>query len=314
MSMADGGEVPKVAISVIVCTRNRCAILPLCLDAIARASANAPDVPLELIVVDNASTDDTAATLDRWSTTAAIPTRIIREPRAGLAVARNAALRAASGELIAFTDDDCRVGANYLVDMIQHFSRDEVPTLRGGRVELGDPEDLPLTIKTHDDIATYRYPLSPAGFIHGANMAMPRLVFEKVGWFDERFGAGTRFGGEDTDYVIRAHAQGIRIQYVPDITVYHFHGRRDVATAKKLYASYMRANGALYLKHLRTNPHLIRLFIWDLRLWIRDFLRRTPSDGRPYVSRGAVVAGNLAGMVSYSTMLVRLKLGSILRR
>jgi glycosyltransferase involved in cell wall biosynthesis len=302
-------------ISVIVCTRNRGAILTSCLDSIARAAATPIDAEVELIVVDNGSTDDTSAILHEWATTASISVLCISEPRAGLAVARNAGLRTAKGDLIAFTDDDCRLDETYFVDLLRHFAGDEVLTLRGGRVELGDPEDFPITIKTDDEIATYQHPVRPAGFIHGANLAMPHAVVDKVGSFDERLGAGTKFGGEDTDYMIRAHALGIRVQYVPDMIVYHFHGRRDLLSVQKLYASYMRANGALYIKHLRSSPLLIRLFWWDLRDWVRETLKPQPGLASEFdLGRRAVVVGNIAGMVSFSATVISARMRSLLRR
>jgi len=67
------------------------------------------------------------------------------------------------------------------------------------------------------------------GFILGCNMAMQRIVFDKLGPFDERFGAGAVFkSGEDTDYVLRAYFAGIPVEYVPDMVVYHFHAEENV--------------------------------------------------------------------------------------
>src|SRR5580700_156465 len=239
--MAPNDSTPCHSVSVVAFTRNSGTILDACLTSIEAAAKAASDVRVELVVVDNGSTDDTWVKLGQWCERSSLPTKRVREERAGLAIARNAGLRAATADLIVFTDDDCQLDRHYIVDLRDHFSQDAELTFRGGRVELGDPNDLPLTIKTDDDVCDFGYPMSPGGFIHGANMAMPRAVVDKVGKFDERFGAGTRFGGEDTDYYIRAHALGIRVQYVPNMTVYHFHGRRDLEDARKLYASYMRA-------------------------------------------------------------------------
>ena len=80
----------------------------------------------------------------------------------GLLVARNCGIRRAQCDLFAFTDDDCRLVPNYFVDLLAHLQSDRVPTLRGGRVELGDPLDLPMTIKTDDEAADYAYPMQTA--------------------------------------------------------------------------------------------------------------------------------------------------------
>jgi len=63
----------------------------------------------------------------------------------------NVALRAAQGEILAFTDDDCRLSKDYVNDLLRHDAGDAEPVLRGGRIELGDPTDLPLTIRTTPD-------------------------------------------------------------------------------------------------------------------------------------------------------------------
>ncbi len=285
-------------------------MLTACLDSVEAAAAVAREIAIELIVVDNGSTDDTWATLQQWAERSSLPTICVREERAGLAIARNTGLRAATADLIAFTDDDCRLDKDYFLDLADHFSRDRELTFRGGRVELGDPRDLPMTIKTADEVCDFRHPMSPGGFIHGANMATSRAVVQKVGMFDERFGAGTRYGGEDTDYYIRAHALGVRVQYVPNMTVYHYHGRRDLSDARELYASHMRATGALYVKHLRSSPQLIRQFWWDLRAWGREIQggRRRAASELDFGMR-PVVVGKALGMISFAMSLVWGKLG-----
>jgi glycosyltransferase involved in cell wall biosynthesis len=77
--------------------------------------------------------------------------RLLLEPKRGLSRAHNRALRAAQGELLAFTDDDCRLSKDYVNDLLRHDAADTELVLRGGRIELGDPTDLPLTIKTTPD-------------------------------------------------------------------------------------------------------------------------------------------------------------------
>jgi GT2 family glycosyltransferase len=231
---------------------------------------------------------------------------LLYEPRKGVAVARNCGIRGAEGDLLAFTDDDCRLDPDYVVDLLAHSQSDKVPTLRGGRVELGDPLDLPMTIKTDNEAADYAHPMHPAGFIHGANMTMPRTVLDSLGLFDERFGAGTKFPGEDCDYIIRAHAAGIRVQNVPDMVVFHFHGRRDKGSAQRLFAGYMRANGALYAKHLWSSPLLIRHLWWDIKQWYRE-LRGSEEKFLSEVDIGhrQIVVGNVIGMLHFTAIQIR---------
>lgn len=194
-----------MGVSIIVCTRNRGHLILQCLSSIATAIHHSPSPEVELLLVDNGSTDDTAHRVKTWAAQQPFPVILLNEPRAGLSIARNCGLRAARYDIIAFTDDDCRLSEHYFSGLIQHFQKDSSPVLRGGRVEPGDPLDLPMTIKTDNTPANYAPPMEPGGFIHGANMAMSRGVLKQVGFFDERFGAGTKLSsGEDTDYIIRA--------------------------------------------------------------------------------------------------------------
>ena len=293
-------------LSVIVCTRNRETAMTSCLTSIAESFAHAGLTDAEIIVVDNASSDNTSHVVKQWADANKVPVQFLYEAKKGLSAARNCALRAATGDIIAFTDDDCRPAATYVSYLLAHYAEDTEPILRGGRVELGNKLDLPLTIKTDNERVDYKHPTHPCGFIHGANMTMSRGVFEKLGFFDERLGAGTSFPGEDCDYTICAVAAGIRVQYVPDMTVYHFHGRRGKKEAQTLFAGYMRANGALYVKHLRSSPLLVHHLWWDIKQWSRE-IRENDEGIFPDIGIGhrQVVVGNILGMILFSGVLAK---------
>jgi glycosyltransferase involved in cell wall biosynthesis len=293
-------------LSAIVCTRNRSRAIIQSLASIAASLEAAAPVEAEIVVIDNGSTDDTSAIVSEWAKSCAVPVRLAVEPRTGLSAARNCGLKMAKGDLLVFTDDDCRLDPAYMRLAIRHDDADTGPVLRGGRVELGDPADLPLTIKTDPHPADFAHPLHPAGFLLGANMILSRKVIDRIGFFDERFGAGTRFPGEDCDYIIRAHAAGIPVRYAPDLIVSHFHGRRDPAVAKALFAGYMRANGALYIKHFFSSPLLIRHFWWDLRFWLKE-RRGHPSDLHlAGIGHRQVVFHCLIGMAQFTWLRVKM--------
>jgi glycosyltransferase involved in cell wall biosynthesis len=265
-------ELPTMQLSLIVCTRNRAHAVVGCLDSIAASLAHAFPVDAEIVVVDNASDDDTSETVAEWAHTCSFPVQTLSEPIKGLAHARNAAIRAARGTLLAFTDDDCRLSREYIMELLRHDAGDTTLVLRGGSVVLGDPNDLPLSIK-HTP-AVVRRSLAQNSARHenigdtiiGCNMAMRRGLVEKLGDFDTRFGAGSRIpGGEDTDYIFRAYLAGIAIEYVPDMTVYHFHGRRSMEEGYALMRNYAVGTGALYAKYLFIHLNICRPFYWDFR-------------------------------------------------
>jgi glycosyltransferase involved in cell wall biosynthesis len=290
-----------VDISLIISSRNRAYGLTNCLDAVSVAARQASYLRLELVFVDNGSTDSTSDVVREWAKTAPISTNLVYEATAGLAVARNAGMAAARGRLLAFTDDDCEIFADYFSLVAALFAGDKQPVMRGGRIELGDARDLPVTIKTELEPSVLTSDLHAGGFIHGANMAFPRTLIDTVGLFDTRFGAGSPFrSGEDTDYVHRAFNAGIRVEYLPDFAVKHFHGRRELGDVKKLQSGYAFGNGALYAKYLFDRRSNMRgMLRWDIRQAVLEAIgRRKLSDelGLTYRSQ---LRDNLTGMLAY---------------
>lgn len=296
-------------LSFVVCTRDRAAALTPCLDAIAAAARAAPGVAAELVLVDNGSTDGTGEAVRAWAAGpgAGLPVRLVREERRGLSAARNAGVAAAAGRLLAFTDDDCRPVEAYVRELLAHDAADAGPVLRGGRVELGDPADLPYTVKTEDEARTWHPGLHLGGFILGCNMAIRREGAARIGPFDERFGAGGPFrAGEDSDWMIRAHLAGIPVAYVPDMAVRHFHGRRDPAEGLALNAGYVVGEGALYAKYLARTPVLTRQLWWDVRASLRElFDPAMMSNTQLGLRHRHRVGGNVRGMLAYWRWMLR---------
>ncbi|WP_062228411.1 glycosyltransferase family 2 protein [Aureimonas frigidaquae] len=290
-----------MSISLVVSSRNRADGLSVCLDAVAQAAQRADGLDLELVFVDNGSTDATPQIVEAFAATAPLSVRLLREPRPGLSVARNTGLAAARGNLLAFTDDDCALAPEYFTRVAAAFRNDAEPILRGGRVELGDARDLPVTIKTDAEPARLDRTLHPGGFVHGCNMAFPRTIPERIGGFDERFGAGARFrSGEDTDYIHRVFKAGMGVAYEPAMLVHHFHGRRRPEDVHRLHAGYAFGNGALYAKYMFDRGSNMRgMLRWDLRMAARElFTGQTLSPGLGLTWR-ATVRDSLSGMMSY---------------
>jgi GT2 family glycosyltransferase len=260
-------------LSVIVATRNRAPHLGPCLDSIAAAferSALFDDA--EIVIADNGSTDETPNVLKAWAAANTARLVPVAEPRPGKSRALNRAIEAASGELLAFTDDDCRLLPEYVNDLLRHDAADAELVLRGGRIELGDPTDLPLTINTAPTRGRWSLAMNSArhnaltGKINGCNMMMRRALIERIGGFDEDFGPGSKIAsGDDTEFVYRAYTAGVPIEYVPDMAVAHFHGRKTAGTAYKLWRGYATGNGAFFTKYLFKHFNLARPFWWDIK-------------------------------------------------
>jgi len=248
---------PRLQVSFIVCTRDRVGVLEPCIESIRAACLAHPSFAAELVVVDNGSRDGTAQYLARIVATSDIALTAISEPRPGLAAARNAGLARARGRVLVFVDDDCRLDRDYLVDLERHYASGDKWLIRGGRVEIGDARDLPFTIKRCDERERLTPSVHPGGFVLGCNMTMHSDVAARIGPFDERLGAGGALrSAEDTDYLVRAMLAGMAVEYVPDMTIFHHHGRRDRKAIDQLHRDYHFGNGALCLKHARRAPWL----------------------------------------------------------
>jgi GT2 family glycosyltransferase len=291
-------------LSLIVCTRNRVHALGPTFDSIVCASARIR-ANVEFILVDNGSTDGTVAFAERWAADAPLPVTIVAEPARGLATARNAGIRAAAGDVLAFTDDDCRLDADYIAHVLESYADDPEPAIRGGRIELGDPRDLPFTIKTDQTPARYTAQRHPGGFIHGANMTMRRSVVDRIGLFDTRFGAGATFlSAEDTEYIYRAYLAGICVEYTPSIVVFHHHGRRARDEVALLNRRYAQGNGALYAKYIR-QWGLLRNLFWDVKGAFLELLGGPPIDPVFGFSYRSNVIGCMTGMARYAAYSLR---------
>jgi glycosyltransferase involved in cell wall biosynthesis len=264
-----------VKLSVVVCTRNRAHAIGACLDSIAKSLSLAQPLDAEIVVVDNGSEDETAAVVRGWSGACDFPVNLVHESRKGLAIAHNCGFRAARGELLVFTDDDCRLDERYVLNALRYDAEDKELVLRGGRVELGDPADLPLTIKTDPTPRRWNIAMRSArheclgNCLHGCNMMMRRALLERVGPWDERS------PGDEVDLIYRCYIVGITIEYAPEIVLYHHHGRKTAADGYKALRFYMMEMGAHYAKYGPRDRDLCRPLLWDLRNAAKEIVRGT---------------------------------------
>lgn len=271
-------------ISLLVCTRNRASSLPALLHSVGLAVHNAFDLSVEIVIVDNGSVDQTAAVLTSWAARQPFDVSLVDEVRPGLARARNAGLARCKGRIIAMTDDDCVIGKDYFLELARCFHVRRDNAIVGGRILLGDPRDLPVTIKLENHPMIADPCLFPGGFVMGANLTMSADVINKVGLFDVRFGAGAPFlAAEDTDFLFRALGKGVEVRYDPAIVVHHHHGRRERHEETELLVGYSFGDGALYAKHIFSDRRIFKAIYEDIKMIPNDLRRRvTPHAGIRY--------------------------------
>lgn len=248
-------------ISLVICSKNRAQQLRVCLDYVT--TINCP-WEWELIVVNNASTDDTGGVLDDFAKTAPMAFQHLYEAVAGTGHARNTGWKCARGEYVAFIDDDCYPHEDYLATVVACLNESSWGFV-GGRVLLFDPTDYPITTQTSNVSKEYKpYSFIAPGEIHGANFAFRRQALEEVKGFDPRFGAGTPFPCEDVDVLARILGAGWAGIYDPRPLVYHHHRRRGDAVPR-LIRSYDRGRGAFYAKCMM-NPILYKCYGYN---WLK---------------------------------------------
>jgi glycosyltransferase involved in cell wall biosynthesis len=200
------------AISVVVATRNRSALLPRLARSL-EAQVAAP--AFEVIVVDDGSTDDTGLVLERLTASSSLDLRVRRLDRnRGPAAARNIGWRAARAPLVAFTDDDCLPQPGWLASISAGLGTHDIAQ----GATRANPHQPTQGIFSRAPQATYE-----RGFYETCNIGYRVAALAAVGGFDEGFGPrrGAPTWGEDTDLAWRAKEAGARSTFVPDAVVWH---------------------------------------------------------------------------------------------
>jgi GT2 family glycosyltransferase len=202
-------------VSVVIPTFNRSRTLERTLAALDRVQPP-PEGGLEVVVVDDGSADEHARAVA--GAVAARPyARLLAVPNRGPATARNAGVRATSGPLVAFLDDDCAPEADWLVRLTTPLLGGE-PRLAGvgGRVLPAAPTNW---VSAFCAATEYSSGVQPE-FVNAAtaNACYRRTVLDEVGGFDEGF---RHPGGDDPDLSARVRARGYRLEFVPAAIVYH---------------------------------------------------------------------------------------------
>jgi GT2 family glycosyltransferase len=221
-------------ISVVVCSYNGQRTLRDCLEGMLKLDY--PD--FEIIVVNDGSTDLTASIASEYAV------RVITTANQGLSKARNVGMMAATGEIIAYIDDDARPDPQWLTYLAYTFLNSEHAGVGGPNIAPAD--DGPIA----DCIAN-----APGGPIHvllsdceaehipGCNMAFRKACLQKVGGFDPQF----RIAGDDVDICWRIQQCGWTLGFSPAAMVWH-HRRNSIHAYLKQQKNYGKAEALLERK------------------------------------------------------------------
>ncbi len=287
------------SVSVVIATLNRSEQIAKCIERFLDLAPK-PGAAWELIVVDNGSTDDTAERIKALQAQCDFPLSYIFEPTPGVSAARNAGIRAARHDILAFTDDDCRVDPSWLHSIQQVFADDPAVAMVGGRVDLFDPEDYEISIRRFDD----RYEIKTIDDMFtrliGCNIAISAAALAGAGAFDTAMGPGTRFkAGEDHELFYRVLKGGGKVVYEPSVRVEHAHGRRAQDEVQALKANYVKGRATIFGKHIRAGDRrLIKRAYWELCAYLSSRQRpdgalTTPEPGAARIYLTNLVRGFL---------------------
>ncbi len=229
-------DFPWPSISVVICAYNAAATLEECL----RASTQLVYPQLEILVVDDGSTDATAAIARRFP-----GVTVLSIPHGGLAVARNEGFKAARGSLIAYLDSDAYPSPEWPYYLALGMDHHDV----GG---VGGPNIPP----PGDSAAAQRVAHAPGGPLHvllsddraehvpGCNMAFWKLVLEEVGGFDPVY----QTAGDDVDLCWRVLNRGWQISFHPGALVWH-HRRGKLKDYFRQQWGYGRSEALVEARH-----------------------------------------------------------------
>lgn len=225
-------------VSVVVATYNGAKTLRVCLRSLCKL--NYPDY--EIIVIDDGSKDEAPEVAQSFD-----PERVkyIRQENLGLSVARNTGWTAATGEIVAYTDDDCRADEDWLYYLAGDLAGSDFAAM-GGHNFL-PPEDSPTAA------AVMAAPGGPghvmltareAEHIPGCNMAFRKDALEAIGGFDPMY----RKAGDDVDVCWRLQEAGYQIGFNPAGFVWHYR-RSTVGAYLKQQSGYGEAEALLQRRH-----------------------------------------------------------------
>lgn len=254
--------------TVVVPTRNRGALITDTLRSLL--ALDYPD--FEVLIIDQSTDDHTrCAVLTVAPNDARV--RVVASDTVGSSAARNLGAQLSDAEVVAYTDDDCLVEANWLTEIVREFEAQEITAVYGRLIphDWHGRDGTEVGLKEAAERAEYARRTPPWYIGHGGNMAFRRRDLLEAGGFDPLLGAGGLFGAcEDPDIAYRLLARGKKVAYTAAALAYHKHWK-DWPAQCRMERAYGVGAGAQFAKYLRSGDlYGIRLFwTWTWELGVR---------------------------------------------
>jgi glycosyltransferase involved in cell wall biosynthesis len=300
-----------VELSVIICSRNRAASLRRTLNSIARMAA-LRDSAWEVIVVDNASQDNTREVVEWYARSCPFPIRYVREEKVGLSFARNRGLVEAGGRLLAFTDDDVILDENWIRNIVIAFEKYDAACIGGKILPIWEgPKPKWLSEDLYPILALLDYGDKPYSLqkpkIWGANFAIKASACRYYGPFSTKLGRvpDKLYSGEETELCRRLLCAKEEIMYVPEIVVHHCISKERMK--KKYFRKWVYDQGELAAILLGdySNRNILGIPFYIIRQLITayvDFslaIMRTNEMSFSYQLRLIHILGTLVGRLKW---------------
>lgn len=282
-SLASERIATPMHISAVICTRNR----PDLIGSAVKSVLSNTYSDFDLLVVDQSDDERTGATVRELMQTHS-NLRYLHTNRAGLSRAYNIGIRETTGDVLAFTDDDCIAPPNWLDTVAREFQADDRVDMLYGQVLLpaalaGHSGEVPTLLIARAEHLNRQNGFRICGM--GANYAVRRSLFARIGNFDEALGGGGPLkSSQDFDFQYRAYLAGATVALCPEVKVDHY-GLRTREQWPATQRAYGFGDGAFYFKHVRCGDlFALGLLVKRLsRMAVREALiavgiRRRPSQ------------------------------------
>ncbi len=218
-------------VSIIIPVRNEAGLLKNCFESIA--NLDYPKDRIEVIIADGMSTDDTVNTAKQ------LGARVVLNEKKTVSPGRNVAFKLAKGEIIAFTDADCIVDKDWIINSLKYFKDDEVACVGGPNLTPSDEGDFGKAVGF-----VFNQGIFSAGSIHarelkevkevrsipGCNAIYKKDALEKVMPIDE-----TLLTCDDTELNQRLIDKGYKLLYTPDVFVWHYRRPNPKRLFRQMY-------------------------------------------------------------------------------
>ncbi len=214
-------------VTVAICTHNRAKDTGEAIESVLTQSFDKKEI--EIVVIDNRSTDNTAQVVNGLMQRHGPRVRYILENKLGLSVARNRAIREANGEFILFLDDDALASSHWVQHIVDVFERDRAIGCVGGKIdpiwETGEPDWIPEEYRAVFTILDYSNGVKemPSPSIpYGANVAFRMSVFNHIKPFREDLGrvGNNLLSSEESELIARLRAR-YKVYYTSYASVKH---------------------------------------------------------------------------------------------